>query len=187
MNSTGKNEFYADHLVYELEKVTTSLLKWLWRMGVALFGVVFIALIFQANKMNEYLPDLENNLTTRFSYQEMTLIFSLPFWLWMFLSIFPTLVKWSRRFGLYPKNSVTQQDTVLIQEKEKVIHRHTKRSNSASYYVGVNHPITSQLIKVEIDRESYDALEKGDKVGVKYHPTETNILYLSVPETPISF
>jgi hypothetical protein len=180
MTTSPKTEFYADHVVYKLEKVTSLLLKLMWWMGVFIFGIVFIGLVFRANKMNETLHDLENYLTNRFPYQDLVLVLSLPFWLWIFISIFPTIVKWSRQFLLYPKSSITQRDTAVIQLKEKAIHRHSKPSYSASYYLGVHHPTSSKLIRVEIDRDSYDTLEKGDRVDVKYHPTEMNILCLKI-------
>jgi len=180
MTASVKTEFYADHIVYKLQKTTSFILKIMWWTGVLLFGIVFIGLIFRADKMNETLHGWENYLSNRFSYQDSALILSSPFWLWLSLSLLPFTVEMVRKFLLYPKSTFTQQETKTVQLKEKIIHRHSKVSNSASYYLGVNHPTCSKLIMVEIDRDNYDKLEKGEPVDVKYHPTEMNSLYLKI-------
>lgn len=170
-----KNEFYADLMANDLQKIVFSIRKILRWVLICIFLIVFLGLFFQSDKMNDYLHTLENTLTSNFSFQETTLVLVLPVILLLGMSSLVFLVKMIRKFWLFPKSAFTDMVIATVQSKERVHHRR----DTNSYYVTVHHPYTQKTITFEIDRNNYEKLNQGDKVHIHGHPAETNIFYMT--------
>ncbi|MHA4741207.1 hypothetical protein [Dyadobacter sp. MSC1_007] len=176
----ASNEFYADLVVYRLEKLAKAINTALFYLFAFAFIVVFVGLIWRQELMNGYLNRFENEVGPWLHLEEPFRLLVGVLLFWTLLPFIPTVIHVIRKQWLYPKASLSQQAFAVVQSKELVIHPRWRNSNGhpKSFYVKVLHPTSGNLIPVDVEENWYQQLTPGDRVHAYYHPGGGNILYL---------
>lgn len=176
----ASNEFYADLLVYRLEKLAKAINSVLFYLSAFAFIVVFVGLIWRQELMNEYLNRFEKEVGPLLHLEEPFRLLVGGLLFWTLLPFIPTVIHVIRKKWLYPKTSLSQQTFVVVQSKELVIHPRWRNSNGnpKSFYIKVLHPTSANLIPVDVEEDWYQQLIPGDRVHAYYHPSGRDILYL---------
>lgn len=183
MNASAKTEFYADRAVDQIENFIKIIYKIIWWIWPTVFWICFFGLWFLPKDMQQIAGDIGSRLLTKIPIPENILysIAFLPFWLWIVGILLSRTVKIVRKFLLYPKVNFSETSAVMVEKKELITHRSGKTNGSYSYLVWVKHPISQDLIKVDLeDRNAFEQLREGDRVHIRHLLTPTNIIYLTL-------
>jgi hypothetical protein len=184
MKNHPKTEFYSDHAVNGLEKSFKVSYKFIWWIWSTVFWVVFLGLWFLPKEKKQILTSHGEELLEKItvSHSLLFLLALLPFWLWMVEALLVWGIGSARRFFLYPKADFTESATVRIEKKEHIKYPQSRGKTLHSYFLYVIHPLTHQLMQVEIgEKEVFDTVQEGSYVRIKHLLTPANILYLTVP------
>lgn len=183
MTASPKTEFYADRTINQMEdfvKITYKVIWWIWPTA---FWICFFCLWFLPKDMQKIAGDMGSSLLTKIPIPENVLysIALLPFWLWFAVFLLSRAVKIVRRFLLYPKVNFSETSAVVVEKKELITHRSGKTNGSYSYLIWVKHPVSQDIIKVDVeDRNTFEQFREGDRVPIKHLLTPTNIIYLTL-------
>ncbi|MDR6806085.1 hypothetical protein J2Y45_003277 [Dyadobacter sp. BE34] len=175
------NEFYADRLSHRLALAKKWLDRILFFTVAAVFVTVWLGLVLKKEDAGA--------LMDRFSGTFAKWIFEEPYSQERMLGIFglvflanagPSIVFFVRKNWVFPKASMTLRGYATVHSKEVV---KLPRSRGATktpkaFYVYVSHPVTGNVIPVEISEGWYTNLEVGNRVNVHYHPSSDNVVYL---------
>lgn len=133
--------------------------------------------------MQKIAGDIGSRLLTQIPIPENVLysIALLPFRLWIVGLLLSFTLKTVRKFWLYPKVNFSETSAVVVEKKELIVHRSGKTNGSYSYLIWVKHPVSQDLIKVDVeDRNTFEQLREGDRVPTRHLLTPTNIIYLTL-------
>lgn len=183
MTSSPKTEFYADREVDQIEHFIKVIYKVIWWIWPTVFWIYFFGLWFLPKDIQKVIGDIGSRLLTKIPVSD-TILYSiafLPFWLWMAGLLLSRTVKIVRKYFLYPKTDFTETALVLIEKKERIVHRSGKTDGLYSYLVWVKHPVSQDLIKVDVENTAtFEKMKEGGQVQIKHLLTPTNIIYLTV-------
>lgn len=179
----AKTEFYADLVVNQIDKFFKTLygiIWWIWLMG---FLVGFVSIWFLPQNSLKTIEETVLGLLAQIPIPiEIAAVLALmPFWFSIVGEMLSWAVKMVRKYVLYPKTNFTETTTGLVLKKERIVHRRSKARGSFSYYFIVKHPISNDLIRVEVDTaDTFEKIKESDMVRLKHLPTATNILYMCI-------
>jgi hypothetical protein len=181
MSKYSADEFYGDFLEFNFEKKRRGLYNFLFRTGMTLAIVLFLAVSFQKQKTTEYLDLAGSFKDQHMSYETQASLFGSLGLLIILLPFYTDIIHIIRKYWLYPKQSLTQRAVLIVQAKELILHPKTKNSNvqPKTHYLKVQHPRSGRLVPVDVNGEWFAEVKEGDQVYAHYHPAEDNVLYLS--------
>jgi len=183
MNIAAKTEFYADLVVDKIDtlfKTFYKIIGWIWP---TVFLIFFFSLWFLPKNMLKIGEDIGLRLLAQMpiSTEASYTLALMPFWLWIVGEMLAWAVKMVRKYVMCPKADFTETASVPILKKELIVHRRGKTKGSFSYYFTVKHPVSNDLIKIEVNTaETFEKINEGDMVQIKHLLTPTNILYVSI-------
>ncbi|WP_428655198.1 hypothetical protein [Runella sp.] len=183
MTTTVKTEFYADLVVNKIEKLIKLIYKIIWWIWPTVFWLCFFSLWFLPKNLLKIVQDIGERLLSSIPVSEkwLYLLALLPFWLWIVAGMLVEGLKAVRKYILYPKAEFTETAMVPVEKKERIENRQSRRSGSYFYFLSIKHPITNDLIHVEIAAaETFNKANEGDRVKIKHLLTPTNIIYLTI-------
>ncbi|PSL30121.1 hypothetical protein [Dyadobacter jiangsuensis] len=175
------NEFYADRLSHRLVQAKKWWDRVIFFTIVVVFVTVWLGLVFRKEETGAFMDQFSERFARWIfeqdhSQQRMFGIFGLVF----LANVAPSLVFFVRKNWIFPKASMSLRGYAAIQSKEVI---KLPRSRGATkipkaFYVYVSHPVTGNVIPVEISEGWYTNLEAGNRVNVHYHPSSDNVVYL---------